>query len=583
MLTREQKKRKFTANEILWKASAVVAVVAALLALVTSILLVANYVQINAISPIDNPELLALRKQLAASPQPDDKLVAEIRALDLLARKAFFTSQAHLKMGGRILIGSTIVLLAALRALAGFKPKPPIEPGRPPVPSFWIGQTRARQLVAFAACVWIMLALVAAHFTKLYVPLHEKSAQVEEKDRAEASPAATAYPDWEAMQLQWPTFRGPGAIGIAHYTNAPTEWDVASGKNMKWKTEVPLPGANSPVVWSKRMFLTGADENTREIFCFDTETGQLVWRRPLEKLPGTPDKPPKVGEETGYAASSMAAHGDRVFAIFANGDLACFDVDGNMKWGKNIGVPENHYGYSSSLLAFQNLVFVQYDQNKNGKLMAFDIGDGHEVWNAPRKKISWASPACVKTAFGFELILNSEQDVDAYDPITGAQAWTLKCLDGEVAPSPAYGGGMFFVANDNAMATAIKFDSNEKTPNPSIAWQWDELLPDVASPVGTATHFYITTSRGQIACLDAQTGKQAWIQEFDEGFSSSPVLVGDRIYAFDQKGIAHIFKTGPAFESISTPSAGEPVLATPAYMDGRIYIRTEKNLICVGS
>lgn len=572
MMTRDQKKRRFTPNEMIWYAAAAAAVVSALFSLVVSVLLVANYFQIHAITPLDNPELIKLRQQLAAAPQPDEQLVAQIRALDLLTRKAFFTSQAHLKMGARLLVAAVIVLLVALRVYTRFRPKPPTPQGQPPAAAHWTRQSRARTYVAVAGVIWIAAALLAAFFTRLDIPVPAT---------APSEKSTPAYPDWDAMQQNWPSFRGPGGIGVAHFTTAPTEWDGASGKNIKWKTEVPLPGTNSPVVWGKRVFLSGATDTEREVFCFDVDSGKLLWRHPLEKFPGTPEKPPKVGEETSNAAPTMVAHGDRVFALFANGDIACLDFDGNPKWGKNLGPPDDHYGHASSLIAYQNLLYVQYDQRSNSKLIALDVADGHEAWNTPRQKISWASPVCVKTQFGFELVLASEKDVDAYDPATGTRVWTFKCLDGEVAPSPAYGGGMFFVANDNAIATAIKFDPNEKTPKPTKAWEWDEFLPDVASPVGTDTHFYIATSRGQLACLDIASGKTAWSQEFDEGFHASPILVGDRIYAFDQTGVAHIFKTGAVYEVIATPKLVENVEATPAFMDGCMYIRTEKNLICV--
>jgi len=607
MPSREQRKRRFTPNEMIWMAAVGVAVVSGLFSLVVSILLIANYVQVQAITPLDNPELLKLRQQLAAAPEADKNseaasyrpaadLVDQIRTLDLLTRKAFFTSQAHLKMGGYLLLGGVAVLLAAWRTAARCRPRLPQPDVAPPSKWYWTSRARAGGLVASAGALWVVVALLAAFFTRLDFPRAGTlppagPAQVTLAQNAEN---ATTYPSWEVMQRNWPSFRGPGGYGLAYYTTAPTEWDAGTGKNIKWKTQVPLQGANSPVVWDQRLFLSGATESAREVYCFDTESGQLLWRRVLEKLPGTPDKPPKVGDETGYAAPSMIAHGDRVCAIFANGDLVCYDVEGNLKWGKNLGVPDNHYGHSSSLMAYQNLLFIQYDQNSNGKLLALDLAEGHEVWSVIRQKISWASPICVNTPFGLELVVNSEKNVDAYDPLTGQPVWELACLDGEVAPSPAYGGGMFFVANDNATATAIRFntevascrpatDTNEQTPRPEIAWQWDEALPDVASPVGSGQYFYVTTSRGQIVCLDSSTGKAAWGQDYDNGFYASPILVGDRIYAVDRRGTTYVFKTGPTYELIATSRLGEDVFATPAFMDGRIYFRTEKNLFCIAN
>ncbi|MDQ1255950.1 MAG: outer membrane protein assembly factor BamB, partial [Candidatus Hydrogenedentes bacterium] len=530
-------KKRFVTNETVWWTAMTVAVVAGVFCLTVTVLLIANYLQIRSVVPLDNPELLALRKQLAAAPKADEQLIEQIRVLDLLARKASFTSQAHLRLGGNLLLGGVIVLLVALRIAAKSRPRMPL-PGVPTSEKrYWTTRARVRELTAFTGVVCLALALFAAYFARLDVPQ-----PASEPAPATQEPAAASWPSWEAMQQNWPSFRGPGAYGVAHYTTAPTDWDGESGKNIRWKTEVPLTGPNSPVVWGNRVFLSGATKDTREVYCFDTETGALVWQKKLDPLPGTPGTPPKISDETSYCAPTMAVHGDRAFAIFANGDLACYDFDGNLVWGKNLGVPENHYGHASSLLAYQNLLFVQYDQKTNGKLYAFDIATGDEAWSVPRKKISWASPVCVPAPSGFQLVLNSELDVDAFDPLTGKVLWTVACLDGEVAPSPAYGGGMFFVANEYATSTAIRFNAE----TPEIAWQYDEYLPDVSSPVADGQRFYITTSMGDVVALDAATGTAAWEHEFDEGFYTSPILVGDRIYVTDRSGITQIFKAGPA-------------------------------------
>ncbi|MCK5557300.1 MAG: PQQ-binding-like beta-propeller repeat protein, partial [Candidatus Hydrogenedentes bacterium] len=307
----------------------------------------------------------------------------------------------------------------------------------------------------------------------------------------------------------------------------------------------------------------------------------LVWKRAVENLPGTPGTVPKVGEDTGYAAPTLAVHGDKAFAIFANGDLVCFDLEGNQRWGLNVGMPDNHYGHSSSLIAYENLLLVQYDHNSEAKLMAFNIETGKQAWVAPRKRISWSSPAYVHTPLGVQLILNSEEDVDAYDPRSGALLWTEQCLSGEVAPSAAFGGSTVFVANEYAVASAIRLETSGGATQTEVVWQWDEILPEVASPVATDERCYIASAMGDIVCLDIETGAKVWSHEFDKGFYSSPIRVGDRIYALDRAGTMHIFKTGPEFELIGSPKLAEPTSATPAYLDGRIYVRTDDYIICI--
>jgi len=583
---RESNRQRFVANEGAWRMAVSVAVVSGLFSLIVCVLLIANYLLIRATDPLNSPELLALRQQLVDAPATDDTLVQQIRALDLLARKAFFTSQAHLRYGGQLLLGGVVVLLIALKLAGRWRPKIPTPEGQIEATEYWGSIAQSKQFIAFAGAALVVASLLAAYLAASEIPLAPRQPGPNVESQAavaeDAPPAADeVFPTWETMQKNWPSFRGPGGFGVAHYTTAPTDWDGASGRGIRWTAKAPLPGFGSPVVWDDRLFLSGATEDVREVYCYDADTGELVWQKALDPFPGTPPGPPKVSEDTGYAAPTMAVHGTRAFAIFANGDLACFDRDGRLLWGRGLGMPDNHYGHASSLIAYQNLLFVQYDHNTEAKLLALDVVTGEQAWVAAREKISWASPACVPTAFGFQLILNSESNVDAYDPPTGRLLWSEQCLDGEVAPSPAYASGIVFSANDYAVAAAIRLSGADGAVQSEVVWEWEDSLPDVSSPVGSDRHFYIATSMGEIVCLDVQTGAKVWTEEFDDGFYASPIVVGDRIYAADREGTTQIFTTGPAFERIGSPALHEPISATPAFLDGRIYVRTAEHLVCI--
>lgn len=576
---RKDKISRFTAHPAAWQLAVTVAAVSGLFCLIVCVLLIANYLQIIAIDPLDLPVLMELRRQLADAPEADPALVQQVRALDLLARKAFFTSQAQLRIGGQLLLGGAVVFLIALKLAARWSPRLPIPPGNAPSERYWAHAAYVKEVLALVSIALVLIALTAAYLTPLDFPVAGNLAQV--PSGAKETKTSLAFPEWEAIQRQWPSFRGPGGYGTAYYDTAPTDWDGATGKNVRWKTEVPLPGFSSPVVWDDAVFLTGATGDVREVYCFDASSGDLRWKRTVPQFPGTPDTPPKVSKDTGYAAPTMAVHGELTFAIFANGDLVCYDVSGNQRWGRNLGVPNNHYGHASSLIAFGELLFIQYDQKGAAKLIALEAATGEEAWIAQRSKISWASPIYVHTPLGVQLILNSEQDVDAYDPATGRLLWTIKCLDGEVAPSPAYAANTVFVANEYATASAIRLDTGAGETKPEILWQWDDSLPEVASPVGADRYFYIATSMGDIICLSIDEGVEVWRHEFDEGFYSSPIRVGDRIYVLNRAGVMQIFRTGEAFELIGAPALGEPAFATPAYLDGRMYVRTAKNLLCI--
>jgi outer membrane protein assembly factor BamB len=266
--------------------------------------------------------------------------------------------------------------------------------------------------------------------------------------------------------------------------------------------------------------------------------------------------------------------------VFANGDLIAFSMDGEKVWGLSLGMPDNHYGHSSSLITYKNLLIVQYDHNESTHLMALDVMNGKKVWDVDRNTtISWSSPIIVYNEARDEVIVESSTSVYSYAPDTGELYWKQECLSGEVAPSPAYADGVTYVANDNASAVAI--DSRGQ-----VIWSVDDVdLPDVSSPLIVGDKLLLFSSFGVITCMERESGKVAWTHENNDGtgFYSSPILVGDRVYAVDMSGIMHIFTVEPEFKEVATPSLGEFIVATPAFVGGKIYIRSNKWLYCIGS
>jgi len=564
---------EFKQRPILGLIAQSMALVGALFALVLCILLVADHVRLLRMDPLNDPHLLQLREQLAKS-QGDEALVEQIRTFDLYARRAFFGNQEQRRTGGLLLLGGAVVCFVSLKFSRLWKPKLPVV-GKTEKEDHWELNSLFRQLMAGTAIFLVVVSLFLAFVMQsdLATVLSQNVPQASSLPAGEAVPQAARLP--VKFAANWPSLRGSGGIGVAHVVSAPTNWNIETGDGVLWKTQVPVHGFNSPIVWGKRVFMSGADDEGQEVFCFDADTGKELWTKTVE----TSVEMPEVSEDTGYAAPTMATDGKRVFAVFASGELAAFDFEGNPVWQKNLGVPKNPYGMGSSLICDGERLFVQYDHEDAQKVMAFDCATGKPVWETARKHISWSSPALIGTDSGLELILNDEENVTAYDPTSGAPLWQMKCLGGEVAPSPAFNGtDIVFVANEYAQASALKLTGG----TPEILWQYDEYLPEISSPVAAENLFFIATSAGDVVCLEALTGEVKWEQEFDDGFSSSPLLVGDRIYAIDLEGVVHIFGVETEYKEIGTIEMGEPVYATPALMNGRIFIRGDINLYCIG-
>lgn len=398
-------------------------------------------------------------------------------------------------------------------------------------------------------------------------------------------------PESQAFDHSWPSFRGPNGSGVSRHTDVPTSWNGTSGAGIVWKVETPLPGVNSPIVWQDRIFLSGATKDRREVYCFSAASGELLWQREVTGDSVVSDQPMKINDDTSFAAPSMATDGRLVYAMFANGDLAAFDLSGSEIWSRSLGIPKNHYGHASSLATFNGHVIVQLDQgtpkDDYSKLLSIEGATGLIKWQVTRQvPATWSSPIVVKHESQPMLITCSDPWVIAYSPTSGDELWRADCLaPAEVGPSPIYSAGMVFAANDYAALSAIRVDGRGDVTDTHVAWSVDEGLPDICSPLATERFILLLDASGVLTCYDKSTGGDPlWEEDFDAEFMSSPSLVGNRVYLFDRQGKTWIVEpTDKACKHIAESELGEGCVTSPAFQDGRIYIRGEKHLFCIGT
>ena len=393
-------------------------------------------------------------------------------------------------------------------------------------------------------------------------------------------------PSEKEYAANWPRFRGPGGAGVAAYVNMPAQWDGASNKGILWKTPIPLPGENSPIVWGNKIFLSGATSGKRFVYCLNADSGKILWAQPIQMPNGKKDEVPNVMDDTGYAASSMATDGLRVFAIFANGVIAGLDFDGNVLWSKNLGPLQIQYGYAASLVTYQGLVIVTLDvstdENENA-IVAFDGATGAEKWRTIRPAgNSWSTPAIAQTSVGPQIITTAAPFAIAYDPNSGKEIWRVDCLSGDVVPSPVFGGGLAFAVNAGAILAAIKPEGKGDVSATHISWKTDNGLPTIVSPLTDGKLIWLVTTSGTLTCYKVKDGTKAYEHELNGTLNASPTLVGNKIYILDSEGTMIIIDAADQFKELGRSKLGEPTTASPAFMDGRIYIRGKSNMYCIG-
>lgn len=414
----------------------------------------------------------------------------------------------------------------------------------------------------------------------------------------------------------WPQWRGPDGMGISTEKNLPTEWAV--NKNIKWKTAIAGRAHSSPIVWGNKVFVTtavegsvvpgakavkhlnegkeflhpdsiGADrKQTFKVICLSGDTGKILWEQTA--FEGTPYD--NRHRKSSYAASTPATDGKYVYAFFGSEGLYAYDMKGKLAWKADLGkMGTVGMGTGTSPILHENLLLMQCDED-NGEasfIVALDKKTGKEVWKTARKvQVSWATPIIVRTAKRAELITSGTEAVVAYDPLTGKELWRHKGVESNAIPSPVANGELVFLSAGYPakIVMAIQLGlGGDLTDSTNVRWKYAKGTAYVPSPILYGDYLYLTTDRGILTCLDARTGEvkyEGGRVPIPATFTASPVAFDGKILLTSEDGDTFMVKAGPKHEILGTNTVGEPVYASPAIAEGRIFIRGEKNLYAIG-
>jgi outer membrane protein assembly factor BamB len=391
----------------------------------------------------------------------------------------------------------------------------------------------------------------------------------------------------------WPRFRGPNGTGVADDKGIPVHWDEQTG--VLWKVPLPGLGNSSPVVWGERLFVqtASADGRERRLLCLDTRTGKILWS---QAVPGTKARKHSLNS---FASSSPATDGERVYAAFWDGkevELAAYTVSGKQVWTRNLGPFTSQHGAGASPVVYGDLVYFANDQDGTSTLVALNAKDGSVAWQSQRP----AFRACYSAPFlrqdpgsPPELIVVSTMETTGYDPKTGDKDWTWSWKFSAKMPlrttgSPVYAGGILFACSGDGGGdrhmVAVKLDGHGKDTRARLLWQNKRDFPYVPTILSRGGHLYFVNDRGVAGCYEAKTGKRVWFERLGGGeFLSSPVLVDGKVYAASQNGDVFVLAAEPTYRLLARNALGEGVTATPAVAGGRLFLRGEHHLFCVGS
>jgi outer membrane protein assembly factor BamB len=405
----------------------------------------------------------------------------------------------------------------------------------------------------------------------------------------------------------WPQFRGPASSGVGE-GRPPVHFGI--DQKVLWKTAVGS-GLSSPTVWKGHIFLTEFDRTSNRLstLCLDRRSGKILWTRTVAA-----GEIEKVHEISSPASPTPATDGERVYVYFGSYGLVSYDLNGKQVWEKRLPLPENPYGAVASPIIAGELLVLNH-QGKDAYLLGVDRRDGHTVWKTDRSlfQYGWSTPVHWRHDGIDEIVVlggdfKPNQRLMAYNLADGAERWWVGGLPPCGKSTPVVGDGLLFFAapdiilepvaekknparaeqiyaNNAARVTAVRPGKTGEVSQSNIAWSKRRGVPGVPSPLYYKGFLYSFVNGGIVFCREAKTGKLIYSGRIGASgyYYSSPVAADDKVYIASAEGVVVVLDAGEELKVLARNQLDSPILATPALVDGKIYVRTEGHLYAFGN
>jgi outer membrane protein assembly factor BamB len=420
----------------------------------------------------------------------------------------------------------------------------------------------------------------------------------------------------------WPHWRGPNASGTTTETGLPVRWSAT--ENVAWKAPVAGLGVSAPIVSGDLVFVTSqvgtgvrrpgnhprlvqggdaaaageralgtsrqAPSSDRTFFlveAFSRADGRRLWEYRLEAegpLPGVHDK-------HNLASPSPVTDGALVYAWFGTGQIVALDMTGKPVWQRHLGREISPFdviwGHSSSPVVFGDTLILLCDHDPAAYLLALDTRTGRERWKADRGKgrLSYSTPLVVQAATGPELIVNSSERVDAYDPRTGELLWYTGTTNRFPIPMPVFHDGVVYLSRGyrSSPYLAVRPGGRGDVTETHVVWESGTGAPYISSLVHYEGLIYMATDVGAVTVVDAKTGTRASQQRIEGVFSASPVAGDGKVYFVSENGETIVMQAGRTPTILARNDIGERSIASPAISNGQIFIRTDDHVWAIGT
>jgi outer membrane protein assembly factor BamB len=414
-----------------------------------------------------------------------------------------------------------------------------------------------------------------------------------------------------ALADDWPQWLGPKRDSVWRETGI-IETFPADGPKVLWRTPIS-GGFAGPAVANGRVYVadyvTAGDvkkevfdrtnfTGTERLLCLDAKTGKELWKHEY-------DCKYTVSYPIGPRCTPTVADG-KVYFLGTEGNLACLDATkGDVLWKKDFkteyGAKTALWGYCSHPLVDGKLLYCVVG-GEGSTVVAFDKDTGKEVWRAlTAEEQGYSAPTMIEAGGAKQLLVWHATSVNSLDPATGKKYWSflLKATDFKTSiMTPRKDGDLLYVAGEGENSVMIQLDADK--PGAKELWRGKKsngVYPESSTLFAENGFIYGVDYKGPLRCVDMKTGRRLWdsLDPFDgkanEMATGFLVKNGDRFFLFTEKGELIIAKLSPEkYEEVSRAKIIEPtttamgrsvVWSHPAFADGCVFARNDKEIVCV--
>lgn len=399
----------------------------------------------------------------------------------------------------------------------------------------------------------------------------------------------------------WNRFRGPNGSAVSDAGQLPEKWDDTT--NLRWKTALPGPGSSSAIIVGDRVFVTcysgygDSSEATdvkklqRHLICASITDGKIIWDT-VTAGSGNEDRYSGFLRDHGYATSTPASDGRRIYVFYGKSGVLAFDMAGQEVWKTDVGngSAKNNWGSGSSPVLFGDMVIVNAAAESKS-VIALDKKTGKQVWRADAPNIygSWSTPVLVDVPGGkTELVLSAPYELWGFDPSNGNFLWYADGIaDDTICGSVIARDGIVYAAGGRGgSAVAVRAGGRDDATQKQTVWK-KQLSSYVPSPVLFGDRIFSVNERGVLGCLAAKDGESLFQKRLPDagGIYASPVVADSKLYIVTRRNGTIVVSTSGSGEVLSQNKFNDDTdfNASPAISEGTILLRSNKFLYCVGA